>query len=214
MPHTWPPFFTGLIVGIYWARVMRLVFKSRFKRGRASNFIPPEPLGRVLRIIWYPVVIIWVVHPFAAAWSVWPLAMMRPLYSYMAAAWLGTAIAALALGATLVCWKKMGKSWRMGIDPSEKTQLILTGPYAYVRHPIYALSSLLMIATAVVVPSGLMMIVAAVHLLFLQWESRREEAYLTHQHGAAYEGYRSHVGRFLPRSFSKYQSDLENHDRR
>lgn len=109
-------------------------------------------------------------------------------------------MAVLAFGATWVCWKKMGKSWRMGINPDEKTQLIVSGPYAYVRHPIYGLSSLLMLASLAVVPSPLMMIVAAIHLVLLQWEARREEQYLRLQHGRVYEEYCRSTGRFCPRS--------------
>ena len=52
--------------------------------------------------------------------------------------WPAALVALAAYLATLVCWKKMGKSWRMGIDPNETTQLIITGPYRHVRHPIYA----------------------------------------------------------------------------
>ena len=31
----------------------------------------------------------------------------------------------------------MGRSWRMGIDPAEKTSLVTRGPYRWMRHPIY-----------------------------------------------------------------------------
>ena len=93
----------------------------------------------------------------------------------------------------------MGKSWRMGIDPHEKTRLIVSGPYAYVRHPIYALSSVLMVASFVAVPTIPMLIVAIVHCGLLQWEARREERYLLSVHGQAYQDYLAHVGRFIPK---------------
>jgi protein-S-isoprenylcysteine O-methyltransferase Ste14 len=98
----------------------------------------------------------------------------------------------------------MGKSWRMGIDPGERTQLVFTGAYAYVRHPIYALSSLLMLASVAAVPAPLMIVVAVIHLCFLQWEARREERYLEQLHGADYASYLQHVGRFFPKAFRAY----------
>ena len=98
----------------------------------------------------------------------------------------------------------MGKSWRMGIDPYEKTALIFTGPYAYVRHPIYALSSLLMIATVIVVPTPIMFAIAAVHLILLQWEASREEQNLSRIHGPQYDDYRASTGRFFPVSLRGY----------
>ncbi len=200
----------GMIVGAYWARVLRMVVKSRRQTGRAANFLPPEPLGQALRIVWYPTVVIWIVHPFMSAFGLEPLALLRRLYQQPAIQWCGVVMAAAALAATLVCWKRMGKSWRMGIDPDETTQLIVSGPYGYVRHPIYALSSLLMLATVAVIPTPLMLVVAAIHLSFLQWEARREEQYLVRSHGADYETYLANVGRFVPRSLRTYSASARN----
>jgi protein-S-isoprenylcysteine O-methyltransferase Ste14 len=172
---TLPAFILGIIILTYWARVARLAMKARKRSGRAGNFLPPEPLGRVLRIIWIPVVIIWIVHPFLTAALTHPPTLIRPILHEPWLAWPAVLIAALALAGSLICWKRMGRSWRMGIDPAEKTDLVITGPFAYVRHPIYALSSLLMLATIAAIPSPLMIAAGLVHLLLLQWEARREE---------------------------------------
>jgi protein-S-isoprenylcysteine O-methyltransferase Ste14 len=190
----------GLIVGFYWARVLKLVYKTRKQTGRAANFLPPELLGRVLRILWYPTVVIWILQPLAVASGIMRARFFHPILGVI-----GVLIALFALLATMICWKRMGTSWRMGIDPGEKTQLICTGPYAYVRHPIYALSSLLMLASVIAVPKPLMIVVGLIHLIFLQWEARREEKYLLQTHGEEYGQYLRHVGRFCPRSLSPYQ---------
>jgi protein-S-isoprenylcysteine O-methyltransferase Ste14 len=136
--------------------------------------------------------------PFAAAFKTPSHRFDAPLFSSIIAQWIGVAVALFCLLATRVCWKRMGKSWRMGIDPGEKTVLIFTGPYAYVRHPIYALSSLMMIATVIVLPSPIMISIAVLHLLLLQWEARREERNLSRIHGQQYDQYCSRVGRFIP----------------
>lgn len=194
MPKDWSALCIGLIVGAYWARVVKLVLKARRRTGRDANFVPREPLGRALRVIWYPTVIVWIAYPFFHAW--------RPrglLYAMPIVRWLAVAVALLAFLATLVCWKRMGKSWRMGIDPNEKTQLVVSGPYTYVRHPIYALSSILMIASVAAIPTIVMIVVGCIHLLFLQWEARREEQHLVRMHGESYQKYMSTAGRFIPR---------------
>ena len=128
----------------------------------------------------------------------WPW-LLQPLYTNALVAWAALAIAVAAFIATLICWKKMGKSWRMGINPEDKTQLVISGPYAYLRHPIYALSSLLMVCTMVILPSPAMLAVGFMHLFLLQWEARREERYLTALHGPTYADYASRTGRFVPR---------------
>jgi protein-S-isoprenylcysteine O-methyltransferase Ste14 len=170
----------------------------RRKTGRAANFIPVEPLGRFLRILWQPVIVAWIGLPFAAAFKAPSHSPEVPIFHSVIAQWIGVVVALVCLLATRVCWKRMGKSWRMGIDPGEKTALIFTGPYAYVRHPIYALSSLMMLATVIVLPTPIMIGVAALHLLLLQWEARREERNLSRIHGQQYDQYRSRVGRFIP----------------
>ena len=204
MTFYWPALIIGIVTTAYWGRVLRLVYKMRRQTGRAANFRPAERLGQWLRVIWYPAVVVWVVYPyFAFARRSLP-AFANPLCKSEPLAWLAAAVAVAAFIATLICWKKMGKSWRMGIDPGEKTQLIVSGPYAYVRHPIYALSSALMLATLVIIPSPLMLAAGLAHLLLLQWEARREEKYLAVHHGQAYLDYCRKVGRFLPRSFAAY----------
>lgn len=196
----------GLIVGFYWGRVIKLVYKTRRLTGKAANFLPPEPLGRFLRIIWYPTVGLWIAHPLSLGIYPNQPSFLRPVFYQPMIAAAAVLVALAALAATMVCWRKMGKSWRMGIDPGEKTQLIVSGPYAYVRNPIYALSSILMLASAIAVPSSLMFILAAIHLLFLQWEARREEKYLLTTHGDEFGRYMRTVGRFIPKSLSPFQT--------
>jgi len=178
-----------------------MAYKMRQKTGRAANFVPAEPLGKFLRLLWQPVVWIWIALPFFNALILKPPQALQPIYFFPAIQWAAVVLAVLALAATRICWKRMGKSWRMGIDPAERTTLVVTGPYAYVRHPIYALSSVLMVATVTAVPAPLMIAVAVVHLLLLQWEARREERHLSAIHGPQYDRYCRRVGRFLPRTF-------------
>jgi protein-S-isoprenylcysteine O-methyltransferase Ste14 len=200
----WPAIILGLILTAYWARVVRLVYKVRRSTGGSANFAPPETLGMLLRAVWYPAVGLWISHAWLSGLGLKMPRAFIPLVHQPMLAWAAAIMALLALAATMACWKKMGKNWRMGINPHEKTQLIVSGPYAYVRHPIYALSSLLMVCSMLIIPSAAMMAAGAVHLLLLQWEARREERYLVVHHGEAYAHYCRSVGRFAPRSLRPY----------
>lgn len=206
-PYTLGLLATGLVMSFYWARVLKLVRKTRKKTGASAQLVPREPLGRALRIVWYPTVAVWVAHPWINV--AWPTllggtelpAVLTPVVN-TPLLW-GPALAVLfaALWGTLVCWRRMGKSWRMGINPGEKTELVVSGPYAYVAHPIYALQQVLAVASLAVLPSPVMMAVAVIEVAFLNWEASREEIYLKQVHGEAYAGYRARVGRFIPRSW-------------
>ena len=112
---------------------------------------------------------------------------------------LGTALALLGIAATLYAQLAMGKSWRIGIDPEERTALVTGGPFALVRNPIYSAVWPTALGLALLVPSwvslaGLVGIGAA-----LEAQVRVvEEPYLLRAHGDAYANYAARVGRFVP----------------
>jgi protein-S-isoprenylcysteine O-methyltransferase Ste14 len=215
MPVNIPRLLIGVIVAIYWARVIHLARKIRRRTGHTANVIPPGKWGRITRAIWSPVVILWILIPILSSFprprysggglGRGPISqtaldlVLTPLFDSPALQFVSLLIALTAFILTWICWQRMGKSWRMGIDPTEKTSLITTGPYARIRHPIYALSSVLMLVTALAIPSPLMLLVAATHLSLLQLEARREEKYLVTAHGEVYIAYLSRTGRFLPK---------------
>jgi protein-S-isoprenylcysteine O-methyltransferase Ste14 len=198
-----PALIVGLLMAAYWGRVLRLAWKEKRRTGRAANLFPAEPLGRALRIVWFPAVGLWIALPILLATralgSLQRLWVFSPVYRQPIVSWVALGLAVAAFVATWVCWRKMGRSWRMGIDPNDRTKLVVTGPYARLRHPIYALSSLLMLCTMMVVPVPAMLLVGVVHLALLQWEARREERYLSDLHGSTYADYAARTGRFLPR---------------
>ncbi|MGD0542281.1 MAG: isoprenylcysteine carboxylmethyltransferase family protein [Tepidisphaeraceae bacterium] len=203
----------GLIVATYWARVLRLMRKIRRKAGHSANVIPPGIRGGLTRALWIPVVFLWILLPLIGPFiqtRFWPL---RPLFDLPPLEWAAVAVAASSLVFTWICWKQMGFSWRMGIDPAEKTSLIVTGPYAYIRHPIYALSSVLMLATVAADPIPLLFAVAIAHILLLQFEARREEQYLARIHGQPYLDYCWKVGRFIPSRRFPSPSNMQLHGR-
>ena len=203
--HRAPALIIGCLMAVYWARVLRLAFKAKRRTGQAANLLPPEPLGRVLRLVWFPTVGLWIALPLLAGFAsadkrlINVSAAFVPLYRSAAISWSCLAVAIAAFVATWVCWQKMGRSWRMGINPDDKTRLVVTGAYAFLRHPIYALSSLLMLCTMAILPSPVMLVVGVTHLALLQWEARREERYLTALHGDSYADYAARTGRFIPR---------------
>jgi protein-S-isoprenylcysteine O-methyltransferase Ste14 len=204
----------GSIVAVYWYRVLQMAADARRRTGRAANLLPPEPLGRALRALWVPAIVVWIAHPIASAFLKKPSFSMRPVWQPSPAiraciAWVAVLVVLAAFAATMLCWKRMGRSWRMGIDPAEKTPLVATGPFAYVRHPIYSLSAMMMLAAAVALPTPLMLTAAVIHITLLFWESTREEHHLLRTHGAEYQHYRTRVGRFIPVSSKRYKGKDE-----
>jgi len=103
----------------------------------------------------------------------------------------------VGLGLTIVAQLAMGDAWRIGVDPSERTQLRTTGPFAWCRNPIFTGTATAALCLAVWFPWA----TVAWALLVIAFEvqvRRVEEPYLRSVHGEAYERYCARTGRFLP----------------
>ena len=117
-----------------------------------------------------------------------------------ASRWLGFALYGLGLTGTLLAQGGMGASWRVGVDPSEKTELVTSGVFALVRNPIFAAMVPACLGLGLLAPNpaalaGLIALVAAIKLQVRVVE----EPYLMRVHGEDYARYISRVGRFVPR---------------
>lgn len=199
----WTALVAGVLLATYWGRVAKMAWKAR--KSHAGHALPPEDLGRKLRMLWAPVVGLWVLLPLWM-WLGWgPPVIARPLYDSNLVELLGLLLMIAALTGTWRCWKLMGKHWRMGIDPSENNTLLTTGPWAYVRHPIYSLSILLAVGSWLAAPGGPLAAVILAHICLIVWEARREEEHLTKVHGEAYHRYQQVTGALVPR-MSKAQT--------
>ncbi len=97
----------------------------------------------------------------------------------------------------------LGKFFTVQVHIQADHELIKAGPYRYIRHPIYAFSILLMVCSAVIVPTVPMMTVAVVHILLMTLKARIEERFLVNAHGRLYEEYCRRTGRFFPRRLSR-----------
>jgi protein-S-isoprenylcysteine O-methyltransferase Ste14 len=112
---------------------------------------------------------------------------------------LGIVLYVAGLGGTLAAQTAMGKSWRIGVDTSERTELVTDGPFAIVRNPIFAALIPTGIGLALLAPN--IVAVAAVVALFAALELQTrvvEEPYLLRTHGETYAAYAGRVGRFVP----------------
>jgi protein-S-isoprenylcysteine O-methyltransferase Ste14 len=136
-----------------------------------------------------------------AAAAVAALAGLRPLgaFDHGLLRGIGVVLALLGTLGTGVAQASMGSSWRLGIDESEHTELVVQGPFRFMRNPIYTTMFLTMLGIALVVPNLIALIGMVLLFVSMHLEVRAvEEPYLRRTHGAAYLRYASSVGRFLP----------------
>lgn len=114
-------------------------------------------------------------------------------------AWTGAVLAVVGIGATFVTQLAMGSNWRIGVDESERTDLVRSGPFALVRNPIFTAMALTGLGLALMVPNAVALLGWVLLLVALQLQVRVvEEPYLVSTHGTAYTDYARATGRFLP----------------
>lgn len=189
-----PILISACCVTLYWVTVVVKSFMIARKIGKDPNVLPREPIGQFSRLIWIPTIILWIILLWQGVLKPSVTLFSLPSFIKTCSAW----VVIITTVLTFWCWREMGRSWRIGIDPNEKTKLIFTGPYRYVLHPIYSLSMILSVATFFTLPTAPILVIIVIHLTMLKGEARREEKHLLRIHGDLYRHYQQRVGRFVP----------------
>ena len=196
-----PAIVLSATIWAYWFCVGAMSVRVRRRTHRLSGILPSQPLEVAMWFVWVPLVALWATLPYLSAtratppWAL-PGFAVGPAFDVLR--WAAAGIGLVCLALSIQCWRRMGRNWRMAITPGQSTDLVTTGLYARVRHPIYALSMLLMLCTLLVVPTLPVLAMAAVHLTLMVVKAHIEERFLKGMHGAVYEDYCRHTGRFLP----------------
>ncbi len=187
----------------YWFGAGMMIVRVRRLTRHVADVVPTQPLERMMGLLWIPVVAAWVVLPWLALTTAQaPFALpsfARGVAAYEGLRWLAALVGVACLAGTIKCWVRMGDDWRMVVREGERQAFITDGLFRRVRHPIYALSILLMLCTVAVAPTVPLMAVAAVHIGLMLVKARNEERHMLATVGEPYARYMAATGRFVPK---------------
>ena len=110
---------------------------------------------------------------------------------------LGEAIAVSGLVIFILAFFSFGDSWRIGIDRKTAGQLVTGGIFSISRNPIYVAFDLTFIAIFLINGTWFFLIFALVAMLAVHSQTLREERFLAHRYGDAYERYRKQTPRYV-----------------
>jgi protein-S-isoprenylcysteine O-methyltransferase Ste14 len=111
----------------------------------------------------------------------------------------GVALGICGVALTLVAQFAMGDSWRIGVDPATRTDLVTTGVFRSVRNPIFTAMIVATVGLVLLVPNPVSAAALLALIAALEVQVRLvEEPYLRTVHGPAYEAYLTSAGRFVP----------------
>ena len=181
----------------------------------------------VVALSWIVFVAVWVITPLVfrptERWSVRSVGTRRRL-ALGGRVWIVSAIVIFALrrlafhpyqfaqpvrdvgavicvaGVAVAVWARLilGRSWGMPMSTHSEPTLIRTGPYAYVRHPIYSGILLAILGTALAAGQVHGLLAFALALVALWLKSRVEERWMQQEFGEQYTAYRASSWALIP----------------
>ena len=113
--------------------------------------------------------------------------------------WLGVGIGIVCTG--LIYW--LFSSIGSGITPTSATRkqhtLVTSGPYHWVRHPLYTVASSMFISFGMMADNWFIAALGVLAVIAMAIRTPKEEANLIEKFGDEYREYMKRTGRFLPR---------------
>ncbi len=142
------------------------------------------------------IAIVLIAYPQYDAQPGWFFATIAPrsLVTY----WTGVALLLAGLGFSVWARRRLGRNWSGTVTVKEDHELIRTGPYRWVRHPIYTGLLLAFVGSTVALDEwrGVAAVLLVIFAFLLK--IRREEEWMTDTFGDGYRRYRAEVRALIP----------------
>jgi len=152
----------------------------------------PMTIGlRITGITLWLCIIAWLISPQWMAWSQVDL----PNW----ARWLGVLLGVLSLFLAYWIFRNLGTNITPTVGTRSSAQLVTSGPYRWVRHPLYVMGLVSYLGFALLAANWFIAVLALVVFIILTLRTPKEEAKLRERFGQEYQDYTQSTGRYLPR---------------
>lgn len=188
-----PPFFehglriTWLVVLGYWLWAAR----------SAKRAEQQEPFAKRLVAYWLPLLAAMLLLG-PGEWFGHSLLREQFVPHTLTVYWIGFALvvsgAALAIGSRTL----LGRNWSATVQLKQEHQLVTSGPYRWIRHPIYTGLLLLFLGNAVMVGDWRGLLAVAIVFVSFWRKFRLEESWLAAHFGEAYRLYQARTKALIP----------------
>jgi len=193
--HNDYPFRLVLAVVLAGMAAVRVYYQAQsFESGKGSEEFEGRlyiALISIAGLIGFAALVTYLVSPNRMAWASLPLpGWIR---------WLGAPLGVAGGAGLLWVHRELGRNFRATLHLRPDHQLVTSGPYRRVRHPMYTaiyaiLISFLLLSANWFIGGGFIATFTAV----LVWRVPREEAVMTARFGDQYRAYMARTGRLLP----------------
>jgi len=181
------------LIGISWAAFILFWFFAAFSRKRTEK---REPIERRLFLVAFMALAFFILNG-----TLFPDGILNGRF-LPDLRWLVQLGALLtAAGIAFAIWARIhiGKNWSGQVTIKRDHQLVRTGPYARIRHPIYSGLLLAVLGTGLAIGEYRALAGFALILFGFIYKAKREEAILAEHFGPAFEEHKKLTGFFLPK---------------
>ncbi len=134
--------------------------------------------------------VVYVFAPQRMKWATLPV----PVWSR----WLGVGLGAASLPLFLWTHHELGKNWSLALVTKEEHTLVSSGPYRWVRHPMYTVIFLQSLAFSLLSSNWVIGISGLGTSILCVARVGEEEALMIEEFGDQYRAYMERTGRFVP----------------
>jgi len=113
--------------------------------------------------------------------------------------WVGVLMGLLADGLAYWFFSYLQKNVSPTVVTRSNAELITSGPYRWIRHPLYVMGLIGYFGFALLAENLFIALLSLVAFVLISIRTIKEETKLIEKFGNAYREYMQHTGRFLPR---------------
>jgi len=129
----------------------------------------------------------------------WPLLDLRLLPETPGVLWAGVLVTALGVGIGVWARLSLGTNWSGMVTLKKDHELVRTGLYKRIRHPIYTGILAGFLGTELIKGQVRGLLGFLILWLSFYFKARREENFLRQEFGEGFEEHARHTGMFLPK---------------
>jgi protein-S-isoprenylcysteine O-methyltransferase Ste14 len=115
--------------------------------------------------------------------------------------WPGVILIVAGLLFTVWARQRLGRNWSGTVQVKQDHQLILDGPYGFVRHPIYTGLVVAFLGSAIVIGDWFALLAVLIAFGSFWRKLTLEERFMRETFGTAYEEYRARTAALIPYLF-------------
>jgi len=193
-----------LAFGILLAVLFTMRFYFMFKVRRSGGRLTPDDKaieregGRgvfIFRVILFLALMTFLVMYFLGA--KWIDAFSFPLQVWLR--WIGFVIGVVSVVFWTWTQVTLDTRWSAQLQLTKEHHLVTTGPYARIRHPLYAAMFGWCVALSLLTANWIFLAVCVLFILGLMWRVPKEEQMMIEAFGEEYKKYMQRTGRFFPK---------------